>query len=186
MAKYTKEEILELYNEQLEVAKSKLKELKIYCGDEIKLKSLNGWVFEQVVQFCLTEELKALGIENPEPEGQFPFKYFDYKSGKEKNAKIDLKVGNKILVEVKGYGYLYSPSDEEKYKNIKKSANDKEYVYLYITKDKENSTYIEKAIKLFEEVNCFFLFDEKEDNWQKFVERVTEILKQETKITDNS
>ena len=67
---------------------------------------------------------------------------------------------------------------EEKYRNIKKSANDKGYAYLYITKEKENLTYIEKAIKLFEGENSFFLFDEKEDNWQKFVNRVGNILKE--------
>lgn len=170
-----KEQKKEAYENWLKEAIEKLEKLKVSCRN-MSNRALNGRVFEQTIKRYLIEELEASGIRNV-PElitVQYPLKY--ELEGKTKTAKIDLKVEDKILIEIKGFGYLYGPSYEEKYKAIKKSANNKKYTYLYLTKDKENLIYIEKAIKLFEGKNCFFLFDEKEDNWQKFVKRVYSIL----------
>ncbi len=184
--KYTAKEILNKYDEQLEEAEKKLKELTVYCGDKIKINGLNGWVFEQVVQHHLTEELIDLGIKNPSElmMPQFPLTY--ELEEKKKHPKIDLKIGNKILIEIKGQGYLYSASDQKKYEEIRKKVNEQDSEFLYITKKDGGVRYRNAAKGTFGEENCFFLDDKNEDNWQKFVERVYELLPEEIKsITRN-
>jgi len=189
MAKYTKEEILDLYegkeNGQLKEAETKLKELKVYCGDKIKINELNGWVFEQVVQFCLIEEL---GKNNLLPiKEQHRFEYWVSESDRKKLKIFDLFINNKILIEVKVNGHQMSKWDDktidEKYVAIRKRAEEIEYNFLYISIKEANpkktgsKDYRKRTRDLLGEENCFFL-DETEDNWQKFVKRVSEILKQ--------
>jgi len=179
MVNYSASYIRNEYKKNLEEAESKLKELKVYCGYAIKIKGLNGWVFEQVVQHHLKEELINLGIKNPSelmtPQFTLPYEL----EGKKKHPKIDLKLGNKILIEIKGEGFLYSASDKKKYEDIRKKANEQDFQFLYMTKEDGGVRYRKAAKDLFWEENCFFLDDEKEDNWQKFVNKVHSILKED-------
>ncbi len=190
MAKYSNEEILEKYNKQRDKAIEKLKELDVYCGSEINFTGLNGWVFEQVIHYCITVELKTLGIQNPHIKEQYKLELGVSESGKKKHpAIIDLIIENKILIEIKGRGYKYGKQDDTKdddrLRNIKKKAEEEGLVYLYITKEEskepknENSfDYRKRTREIIGGENCFFLDDEKEDNWYKFVNRVDNILKE--------
>ncbi len=186
MTKYSRKEVLDLYNNQLDEAITKLKELKIYCEDkQCNLKKvLSGWIFEHIVRHCLTEELKENGF-NPEMLEQDTFEYEISESGKKKSAIIDLNVNKKILIEIKVNGYQYSNWNDmkidEKYAKIKKKANEDGLEYLYISKKeapkpkRENShDYRERTRKIIGKDNAFFL--DEEDNWEKFVNRVKELL----------
>lgn len=184
MAKYSRAEVLELYDNQLNEAITNLKELKINCEDEKCNvdRVLSGWIFEHVVRHCLTEELKGL---NPEMSEQFTFDYGVSESGKKKSAIIDLAVNKKILAEIKVNGHQYSNWNDmridEKYANIKKKANEEGIEYLYISKKeapkpkRENAhDYRERTRKLIGEENTFFL--DEEGSWERFVKRVKDLL----------
>ena len=67
--KYTAQAIAELAENSLELAKTKLAELPIYCGHEPTFAGLHGWVYEQTIQFCLLEELSEYGLK-PDVEEQ--------------------------------------------------------------------------------------------------------------------
>jgi len=163
MTIYTEEEIEHLYEEQFEKALKSLKGLKIFCGNEPRIRGLNGWIFEQVIQFCLLEELKNKGLSDVEIEEQASLR-----GGK----KADLKIGN-VIIEIKKEGF-FGDRDIEKYKEYRKVADEKGLTYLYLTGGERVQKFIDGAIQVFGEGNCFFL-DEK-GSWGKFVDKVYKSL----------
>lgn len=189
MTKYTRKEILENYSKQLDEANKGLEKLECYCGEDIKINGLNGWIFEQVVRHCLTEELNILGILNLHIKEQYKLELDGSEYGKKRHsAIIDLLIENKILVEIKGRGYKISGKndsrDDDKLRYIKKKAEEQGLVYLYITreeakepKNKNSFNYRKTTREIIEGKNCFFLDEEKDDDWQKFVNRVCSLLK---------
>jgi len=60
--KYDKDKIENLYQENLSAARQLLTSLPVAEGREPTTKGLNGWVYEQTIRYCLSQELTALGI----------------------------------------------------------------------------------------------------------------------------
>ncbi|MCU0414564.1 MAG: hypothetical protein MUE91_09220, partial [Ignavibacteriaceae bacterium] len=58
--KYNEDNIFEMYEHNIFETKNKLEELSFYCQKEIKFKGLTGWVFEQTIHKCISEELIKL------------------------------------------------------------------------------------------------------------------------------
>lgn len=164
MTIYNYQKIQELTESQIQEAKSKLKELKIYCNNiEPKFTGLNGWVFEQVIQYCLIKEFKKLGITNFEIKEQAHL---------DKRKKLDLMINNKIAVEIKRNG-IYGKGDIEKYTKCKEVADEKKLIYLYITPRETYKPYQVSTVKIFGKENCFFL---DENDWERFVNRIYSLI----------
>ena len=62
MSVFYEKTIRELYERNLALAKAKLTELPVHCGHVPNFGGLNGWVFEQTIQYCLQKEIEAEGI----------------------------------------------------------------------------------------------------------------------------
>ena len=62
MSVFTEDKIYELYEVNRGAAADKLKQISVYCGNEPSFTGLNGWVFEQTIQYCIKKELKAKKI----------------------------------------------------------------------------------------------------------------------------
>jgi hypothetical protein len=62
MSIFTENKIYELYETNHRAAADKLKQIPVYCGNEPSFTGLNGWVFEQTIQYCIKKELKAKRI----------------------------------------------------------------------------------------------------------------------------
>lgn len=165
MTKYSDKEIIDLYNEQETEAKNKLKDLKVFCGNEPNISGLNGWVFEQIIQYCLKKELEEKGYLNIGIEEQYKL---------EGRKKVDLKIEDNIIVEIKRAG-IFGKEDIKRYEKYRKIA--KKLTYLYIAEEEGYKSYKEETIRIFGKNNTFFL---KEDGWQKFIERIEDILKNKT------
>ena len=200
---YDQENINRLYNDidnifsenlkkASEETNNKLNEFFGVCEcntKKISSRDISGWIFENVVRIGLRQELKNLGYNPDIITPQYTLKYNDSELEKVQKRKIDLKIGDKILVEIKGFGLFYDyNSDKVKYQRIKDEAEKQKFNYLCILKkgekepkNKDSIDYRGDAIILFGKENCFFLDDPNEDNWKNFVKRVSEILKQETK-----
>ena len=161
--KYTENEIEVLCEKNIEMAKKSLRKLDIYCGNEPMIRGLNGWVFEQVIQFCLREELKNKNRSNLILEEQFTF---------DRRKKADLKISN-IIIEIKKEG-LFGDDDIDKYKEYNKIAKEKGLIYLYLTGGERVEKYIKGSIQAFGKDNSFFL--DEDGQWERFVNRILEVL----------
>lgn len=163
MAKYTEKEILDSYSGRT---------------TKTDTTQLRGNIFKKIVSDYLTKELDAnsrLELKTSE---------FDKKGGR----KIFLIVDNKILIEIRAKGYQFSEwnnkKDDERYKYIKIRAEESKCKLIYITgaetnqQKKGSKDYKRRTIQIFGRKHTFFL--DEEGSWQKFVERVCDIL-QETK-----
>jgi len=59
--KFTEAKIIALYMKSLGQAEKRLSLLAVAEGRTPRVRGLNGWVFEQTIQSCLSHELGALG-----------------------------------------------------------------------------------------------------------------------------
>ena len=165
IVKYSEKQILKLYQNQLVESNNLLKKLKIFCGTkEPLIQGLHGWIFEQVIQYCLREELDEIGLTNLQIREQVTF---------HGRKKADLKISN-IIIEIKSEG-LFGKKSIQKYKEYKKIADKMGLQYLYITGGERVKDYIKGTINSFGNKNTFFL--DEEGHWEKFVNRIIDILK---------
>jgi len=154
---FNTDDIERLHQSSLDQARSKLKEVEVYCGDEPSFAGLNGWVFEQTIRYCVTRELEANGA-NLEIKEQVSL------GGR---AKADLQVGN-TLIELKTSG-LFGLNDVERYSRYKDQALDKGFNrYLYLTWDERHKPYRTGLNQSLGEENVFYISEEGE--WGRFID----------------
>ena len=178
MTKYSSKEILDAYKKQLDKEKEKLEGKPVTSH-------VKGRIFKKIIKNSLTKELEELGIKpSIEEIPLFKLKMPGYR--KRKNAKTNLIINNKILVEVKANGHQYpkweDKTEDDKYKSIKEKTEKDKLKYLYITgkeapkPKKHGHDYRERTIKIFGKKYTYFLDEEKKDHWNEFVKRVHSIL----------
>ncbi len=139
-------EIAELFNSNLSEAKELLSSLDIFCGNDINIKGLNGWVFEQTVQYCIRKELELLKIQA---------KYSEQEKIDRRGASVDLVINN-IAIEIKKSG-LFSQADIEKYEKYKGYAIRQGFrEYLFISGVEEAKLYRTKMQEIIGFNNTFF------------------------------
>ena len=158
---YNKDQIHRLYSSSLRTAVRKLKEIKVFCGNDPSFSGLGGWVFEQTIQYCLRRELKArkVKIEIAEQVKLKP------------RIKVDLRVG-KAVIEIKGSG-LFNTSDIAKYRQYREAANDVGLEYLFITGGERYQPYRDGITKALGSENTFFLDTNSE--WRRFINRIVRL-----------
>jgi len=153
---FNKETISELYNRKRGEAASAL--AKLFDGHVPKLGTLNGWVFEQTIQYCLRKELESLGV-RAELREQLSL------VGR---AKADLGVGN-LAIEIKSKG-LFSKDDAERYSRFKEAAEKKGLQYLFFTASESYPKYRLDIVAALGDKNVFFL--DTPGDWGRFVARI--------------
>ena len=152
----------QMAEENLLKAKSKLGELPIYSGKEPRIRGLNGWVFEQAVQYCLKKELAQHGL-RPEVEEQV---------GIGGHAKADLRIG-RLVIELKLKGLFGINVD--KYQKYRKHAEAKGLRYLFLSAQEKRPQYKQAIIKVLGRTNVFLL--DQHGDWRRFVSEVVKELK---------
>lgn len=85
--KYDEDAVEKLYQHNLTTARKRLASLPVAEGREPNIKGLNGWVYEQTIRHCLSQELLSHGLSPIVNEQVSLF-------GK---AKIDLVVGRAAI-----------------------------------------------------------------------------------------
>ncbi len=110
--KYNYDEIEKLYQDNLSSARHLLASLIVAEGREPTTKGLNGWVYEQTIRYCLSTELKEIGIDLPIEEQVTLYG----------RTKVDLLVG-KNAIEIKALGIF--GNDAKKYTQYKSKAEEK-------------------------------------------------------------
>jgi len=176
---YNEKNILEIYNNNIIEAKNKLKELSFYCQKEVKFKGLTGWVFEQTIQKCISEEFMQLNNDYIIDE---QFKLSNLSEKKKSRGEVDLIINNEnrnVLIEIKYSGFYNRNSETtyQKYFNIINEYNlNNENKYYYIFLSGKESYYRYKGIskKVFGENNVFYL-DEK-NSWKMFTDKIVKLL----------
>ena len=126
--RYDEFEIERLYQENLSAARQLLASLPVAEGREPTTKGLNGWVYEQTICHCLSQELKVLGI-LPSIAEQVPL------YGR---VKIDLLVG-RVAIEIKALGSF--GDDAKKYSGYRTKVEQKGWVYCYLTRGETYRPY---------------------------------------------
>jgi hypothetical protein len=159
--KYDEEAIEKLYQENLTVARKQLALLQVAEGREPNIKGLNGWVYEQIIRYCILQELEAFGL-SPIINEQVTL------SGR---AKIDLVVG-KVAIEIKALGSF--GNDAEKYKKYRVKVEERGWEYFYLTRSETYKPYRLEAFSTFGEEYAFFL--DKKGDWGRFVREVKRTL----------
>ena len=155
--RYDEHEIEKLYQENLSAARQLLASLPVAEGREPTTKGLNGWVYEQTICHCLSQDMKALGI-SPSIAEQVSL------SGR---AKIDLLVG-KVAIEIKALGSF--GDDAKKYSGYRAKAEQKGWVYCYLTRGESYHPYRLATEKAFGKERAFFL--DTQGDWERFVKEV--------------
>ena len=157
IVRYDEQEIERFYQENLSAARKLLASLAVAEGREPTTKGLNGWVYEQTIRFCLSQELKALGILLITAE-QVPL------SGR---AKIDLLVG-KVAIEIKSLGSF--GDDAKKYSGYRTKVEQKGWVYCYLTRGESYHPYRLATEEAFGKEKAFYL--DTQGDWRRFVKEV--------------
>jgi len=155
--RYDEHEIERLYQENLSTARQLLASLPVAEGREPTTKGLNGWVYEQTISYCLSQELKALG-KLPSMVEQVPL------YGR---AKIDLLVG-KVAIEIKALGSF--GNDVRKYTGYRTKVEEKGWTYCYLTRGETYRPYRLATKAVFGEERAFFL--DIQGDWERFVKEV--------------
>lgn len=158
MARFDFDSIITVYDRNLKAAIAKLSQLEVYCGCIPAVSGLNGWVFEQTIQFCLRQELRAIGVRFSIDE-QVPL------SGK---VKVDFVVGP-FAVEIKSRG-LFGVDGVERCRSCKDQAKEKGLEYLFFTRQEGHRPYREGIVDALGRKDAFFL--DTEGDWERFVNRI--------------
>ena len=161
---YNNETVKSRYITNLNNVIESLKQLDVYCKRDIKIKGLNGWVLEQTIQSCIKEELSQQKI-SCNIEEKYPLY---------SRIKVDLKLDDKILIEVKVSG-IYGRKVAETYMKYKKIAEEEDFEYLYITLKEGYEPYRVFMYNVFGKENAFFL-DTDKNEWERFINRIIYIL----------
>jgi len=155
--KYNEDSVGKLYQENLNAARQLLASLPIAEGRNPNTKGLNGWVYEQTIRYCLSQELIVLGSSLIINE-QVPL------YGR---TKIDLLVG-RVAVEIKALGSF--GDDARKYRGYRAKVEEKGWAYCYLTRSETCNRYRSETVSTFGKERAFFL-DTKGD-WERFVKEV--------------
>ncbi|MBU3191137.1 hypothetical protein K9O30_17750 [Clostridium bowmanii] len=175
---YTNKDILDSYDKNLLDAQNGLKLLKFRATiNTPSFAALGGWVFEETICNCLSKELKSLSstiLDQLQISEQF--KLSSFKTGSKGVTDFKISKGDKhILLEVKSSG-IHATKNLDTYKvylDIIKAQVGCEY--LYINGYETSKHYKQKTQNIFGVDNAFFL-DSDADAWEKFVQRVKDIL----------
>ena len=160
---FTQKDIVELYEKSLNEAIHGLSLLAVAENREpTAIRGLNGWVFEQTIRYCLSRELGDAGL-CPEMKDQETLRG---------RAKIDLLVG-RVAIELKARGF-FGLGDFEKYREYRKTAEEKGWVYFYLTLQEDQGSYRKATEGTFGKDRAFFL--DVEGDWKRFVTAVVAIL----------
>lgn len=154
---YDENQIKNLYKENLSDAKQRLASLLVAEGREPTTKGLSGWVYEQTIRHCLSQELKALGM-LPSIKEQEPL------YGR---IKIDLLVG-RAAVEIKALGSF--GDDARKYSGYKTKVEEKGWAYFYLTSSETYHRYRSETESVFGKERAFFL--DTPGEWERFVKEI--------------
>lgn len=165
MTKYDNEKINEIFESNLNEVIECIKQLDIYQGNKIDIKGLKGWIFEQTIDKCIKNELSH--------------HYIPYNINEQyklmSRVYVDLKINEKILIEVKLSGF-FNNKDGEKYKKYKEVAEKKNFNYLYLTQKETDKRYQNIAREVFGKENAFIL-NENNFEWERFINRIISLLK---------
>ena len=156
---YDKDTVENLYKENLSDAQQRLASLPVAEGREPTTKGLNGWVYEQTIRYCLSQELTALGISSTIEEQK---KLYG-------RIKIDLWVG-RVAIEIKLRGSF--GDDARKYSKYRPKVLDRGWIYCYLTGSEEYGPYRSAIESTFGKERAFFLSTE--GDWERFVREVME------------
>lgn len=162
MTYYDSTTIDNLYNHNLSLAIQSLLKLDVFCGQSPKISGLNGWVFEQTIQFCLRKELEAIGIQTA----------FYEQHQLEGKVKVDLLVKH-LAIEIKSRG-IFGKSEASKYLEYRITAQQLGLKYLYLTRSENYAPYRIAMIEAIGHDDTFFL--DRQDDWDRFVMRVAKEL----------
>lgn len=152
---FTNEDVWRLHSESLREAGAALASLAVAEGRAPRLGALSGWVFEQVVRYCLQRELLAAGLGRVEIAEQRALRG---------RAKVDLVVG-RAAIEVKVAGSF--GADDLKYADYRSQADQRGWVYFYLTLEESHQLYREATQRVFGADRAFFL--DSEGDWPRFV-----------------
>lgn len=154
---YKSSEIWETYERCLKQARNKLGEIEVFCDKDPTFGGLNGWVFEQTIQYFIQKELQAKGIEI-EIKQQVSLKG---------RAKADLAVGKFAAIEIKTSG-LFGMADVEKYRKYKEAVLQQGFQkYLYLTWSENYRPYKNALNDSIGGENIFYIEDTQE--WSRFI-----------------
>jgi len=134
-----------------------LKKLDIYCGNDIKISGLNGWVYEQTLQFCLKNELDMEGI-NIVIEEQYSLN---------SRIRVDLRIGK-----AKG---MFSDDVIQRYTSYIDIANQRSLYYFYITGNESVERYRKRTIDIFGKERSFFL--NVHGDWNRFIKELFKVIR---------
>jgi len=156
--KYSEDAINRLYDDSLAEAQRRLSSLPVAEGRKPVIGGLNGWIYEQTIRHCLSEELRALGL-SPTIQGQVTL---------EGRVKIDLLIG-RMAVEVKAAGSF--GDQDKKYSAYRVKVEAKGWTYCYVTRGESHKPYRLATMSIFGKQHAFFL-DTKGD-WERFAREIT-------------
>jgi hypothetical protein len=158
---YDENGIKKLYKDNLKAARKLLASLPVAEGREPNTKGLSGWIYEQTIRYCLSQELMTLGL-CPVMEEQIPL------YGR---TKIDLLVG-RVAVEIKALGSF--GDDARKYSKYRAKVEERGWVYFYLTGSETYERYRSETASAFGREHTFFL--DKEGDWERFVTEVAKYI----------
>lgn len=159
--KYDEGAVEKLYQQDLTTACKLLTSLPVAEGREPDIKGLNGWVYEQTIRYCLSQELLSHGLSPIVNEQVTLFG----------RAKIDLVVG-RVAIEIKALGSF--GNDTEKYKKYRAKVEERGWKYFYLTRSETYNPYRLQAVSTFGKERAFFL--DTEGDWARFVREVAKTL----------
>ena len=155
--KYDCHEIERLYQENLSTAERMLAGLPVAEGWKPNIKGLNGWVYEQTVCYCLSQELKALGV----------LPIIAQQEAISGRIKIDLLVG-RVAIEIKAGGSF--GDDAKKYSGYRTKVEQKGWAYFYFTCGESHPPYRLATEEAFGKERTFFM--DTPGDWARFVKEV--------------
>jgi hypothetical protein len=159
---YSGNDIEKLYQDNLKEAYDKLASLLVVEGRRLKIKGLNGTIYEQVIRYCLFKELHSIGLMPTMNEQRTLDKFV-----------IDLSINNKIDIEIKAGG-IFSKDGMIKYEKYRTRIEQDGHNYFYVTRSESYKPYQLKTTLTFGQNRAFFL--DKDGEWERFVEEIKELL----------
>jgi hypothetical protein len=152
--KYTEEGITSIYDDNVRAAARALGTLPVLQNRDANITTFHGWLFEQTILTCLTDELQLLGLvpvvqEQAQLVGR---------------ARVDLLVGW-VAIEIKLAGSF--GADAAKYGDYRAYAQQRGWTYCYISQSESYSTYRNDTKAAFGP-DCTFYLDEA-GSWERFV-----------------
>lgn len=155
--RFTETAIITLYEESLAEAQGRLSLLAVAEGRRPSASGLNGWVFEQTIRYCLSQELDAAGLHLPIQE-QVPL------SGR---ARIAMLVG-KVAIELKVRGSF--GTGDSKYDDFRLAVEKRGWGYFYLTLQEGYAPYRQSTKSTFGADRAFFL--DTHGDWTRFLDAV--------------